>query len=67
MTLLLRINSSSRQTGSHSTAIADHFEASYRRKHPDCRVITRNVADGSIPIIGQKTIEGFYTEPASMT
>ncbi|AMN55539.1 FMN-dependent NADH-azoreductase [Labrenzia sp. CP4] len=47
--------------------MADHFEASYRRKHPDCRVITRNVADGSIPIIGQKTIEGFYTEPASMT
>jgi len=67
MTLLLRINSSSRTTGSHSTAVADHFEACYRRKHPDCRVIARNVADGSIPIIGQKTIEGFYTAPSEMS
>jgi FMN-dependent NADH-azoreductase len=67
MTLLLRINSSSRQTGSHSTAIADHFEDCFRNKHPDCRVLSRHVADGSIPIISQKTIEGFYTPDAAMT
>jgi len=60
MTLLLRINSSSRRDGSHSAAIADHFETCFREKHADCRVITRQVADGSIPLIGQKTIEGFY-------
>jgi len=60
MTQLLRINSSSRLEGSHSSAIADTFEAAFRQKHPGCRVVTRNVADGSIPIIGQKTIEGFY-------
>ena len=60
MTQLLRINSSSRQEGSNSAAIADVFEAEFRQKHPGCRVITRNVADGSIPFIAQKTIEGFY-------
>ena len=60
MIQLLRINSSSRLEGSHSTAIADTFEAAFRQKQPGCRVVTRNVADGSIPIIGQKTIEGFY-------
>ncbi|MEO9530554.1 NAD(P)H-dependent oxidoreductase [Roseibium sp.] len=60
MTQLLRINSSSRLDGSHSAAIADTFEAGFRAKHPGCRVITRNVADGSIPFIAQKTIEGFY-------
>lgn len=67
MTLLLRINSSSRQTGSHSTAVADHFETCFREKHPGCRVISRQVADGSIPIISQETIEGFYTPAESMT
>jgi len=60
MTQLLRINSSSRLEGSHSAAVADVFEAEYRRKHPGCRVVTRNIADGSIPFIGQQTIEGFY-------
>lgn len=60
MTQLLRINSSSRLEGSHSAAVADIFEAEFRRKHPGCRVITRNVADGSIPFIAQETIEGFY-------
>ncbi|GAB4521632.1 MAG: FMN-dependent NADH-azoreductase AzoR1 [Roseibium sp.] len=60
MTQLLRINSSSRLEGSHSAAVADVFEAEFLRKHPGCRVVTRNVANGSIPFIGQKTIEGFY-------
>ncbi|MET1416102.1 NAD(P)H-dependent oxidoreductase [Roseibium sp. HPY-6] len=67
MTLLLRINSSSRQSGSHSTAVADHFETCFREKHPGCRVISRHVADGSIPLISQQTIEGFYTAPTDMT
>ncbi|MES0885067.1 FMN-dependent NADH-azoreductase [Roseibium sp. SCP14] len=67
MTLLLRINSSSRQTGSHSTEIADHFEGCFRNKYPDCRVVNRHVSDGSIPLISQKTIEGFYTPDAAMT
>lgn len=67
MTQLLRINSSSRQDGSHSAAIADAFEAEYLQKHPDCRVVTRNVADGSIPFISQKTIEGFYAPQDTLT
>lgn len=60
MTRLLRINASSRLTGSHSAAIADHFEAAFHEKHPGSDVITRQVADGSIPLVSQKTIEGFY-------
>jgi FMN-dependent NADH-azoreductase len=60
MTQLLRINSSSRLEGSHSAAVADVFEAEYREKNPGTKVITRNVADGSIPFIAQETIEGFY-------
>ncbi|MEP3045437.1 MAG: NAD(P)H-dependent oxidoreductase [Roseibium sp.] len=61
MTQLLRINSSSRLEGSHTAAVADAFETEFRKKHPGYPVITRNVADGSIPFIAQKTIEGFYS------
>ncbi len=60
MTQLLRINSSSRKEGSHTASVADAFEAEFRLKNPGCTVITRDVADGSIPFIAQKTIEGFY-------
>jgi len=67
MTQLLRINSSSRLEGSHSAAVADVFEAEYRQKHPGCIVVTRNVADGSIPFIAQKTIEGFYAPQDTLT
>lgn len=67
MTILLRINSSSRHIGSHSAAVADHFEACFREKNPHCQVITRQVSDGSIPIISQKTIEGFYTPTEAMS
>jgi FMN-dependent NADH-azoreductase len=67
MTLLLRINSSSRRSGSHSSAVADHFETCFREKNPDCKVVARQVADGSIPIISQKTIEGFYTPTDAMS
>ncbi|WP_209000542.1 NAD(P)H-dependent oxidoreductase [Labrenzia sp. DG1229] len=67
MTQLLRINSSSRLEGSHSAAVADACEAEFRQKHPGCRVITRNVADGSIPLIAQKTIEGFYAPQDALT
>ena len=66
MTQLLRINSSSRLAGSHSAAIADAFEAGFRVKHPACTVITRNVADGSIPFIAQSTIEGFYSPQVNL-
>lgn len=67
MTQLLRINSSSRLKDSHSAAVADVFEAEFRRKHPGCNVITRNVADGSIPFIAQNTIEGFYAPQDTLT
>ncbi|WP_428521946.1 FMN-dependent NADH-azoreductase [Roseibium sp.] len=67
MTQLLRINSSSRLAGSHSAAIADAFEAGFRAKHLACTVITRNVADGSIPFIAQSTIEGFYAPQENLS
>ncbi|MBZ0215658.1 MAG: NAD(P)H-dependent oxidoreductase [Fimbriimonadaceae bacterium] len=67
MTILLRINSSSRLTGSHSASIADAAETAWLQANPTGKVITRNVSEGSIPVIAQKTIEGFYALAETMS
>ncbi len=67
MTTLLRIDASSRRDGSYSRSIGDSAEATWRRTHPEGRILRRHVADGSIPLISQDTITGFYTAPADMS
>ncbi|MEM8824026.1 MAG: NAD(P)H-dependent oxidoreductase [Pseudomonadota bacterium] len=62
---LLRIDSSSRQTGSHSRALADSAEAAWRQTHPGGTVTNRDVTDGTIPVISEATIAGFYTPDAA--
>ncbi len=64
---LLRIDSSSRHAGSHSRALADAAEAAWRTAHPGGTITTRDVTDGTIPVIAQDTIAGFYTAPEAMT
>jgi len=67
MPKLLRINSSSRFHGSYTNSIADHATSLWRTANPGAEIITRNVADGSIPLITQQTIEGFYATNDTMT
>lgn len=64
---LLRIDSSSRQDGSHSRALADAAETAWRAANPELTVTTRDVTDGTIPVIASDTITGFYTPPEAMT
>lgn len=64
---LLRIDSSSRHAGSHSRALADAAEAAWRASNPAGTVTNRDVTDGTIPVIAQDTITGFYTAPEVMT
>ncbi len=64
---LLRIDASSRQEGSHSRALADKAEASWRAAHPDGTVTTRDVTDGAIPILSAATTAGFCTSDDAMT
>lgn len=67
MPTLLRIDASSRTDGSHSRFIADRAVAAWRAATPQGVVVERAVADGSIPVLSQETIEGFYTPDADMT
>lgn len=64
---LLRIDSSSRNAGSHSRALADAAETAWRAANPGGTVTARDVTDGTIPVIAQDTITGFYTAPEAMT
>lgn len=61
MKTLLRIDSSSRIEGSHSRELADYFEATWKRSHPNGNVIYRDLARQLVPHIPNSTIEGFYT------
>jgi len=60
MKTLLRIDSSIRPTGSHSRALADHYQARWLAAHPGGRVITRDLARDPVPHLDQSTIEALY-------
>ncbi|SNY94549.1 FMN-dependent NADH-azoreductase [Flagellimonas pacifica] len=61
MKKLLRIDCSSRISGSHSRELADYFEKKWTIVNPDGIVIRRDLAKEPPPHIHNNTIEGFYT------
>lgn len=60
---LLRIDASARQEGSHSRQLADAVEATWLARHPNGRVLRRDLATQPLPHIAAATIQGFYTPP----
>lgn len=64
--VLLRIDTSVRQQGSTSRALADAFEQAWRARHPQGEVHRRDLAVQALPHIDARTIEGFYTAPEAM-
>lgn len=67
MPYILRIDSSSRTTNSHSRRIADDIESTLVASLPNLTVRRRDLADANLPHIANETIEGFYTPPENMT
>jgi FMN-dependent NADH-azoreductase len=59
MRTLLRIDSSARKQGSHSRALADHFQSLWLRAHPGGRVILRDLAQSPVPHLQNSTIAAF--------
>jgi FMN-dependent NADH-azoreductase len=64
---ILRIDASSRGTGSVSRALGDYFEGAWLDRNPRDRVIRRDVAAEPIGHIADRTIAGFYTPPDRLT
>lgn len=67
MSTLLRIDSSSRTTASHSRALGDYFEKTWHARNPNDRVVRRDLVSEPIPHIVDQTILGYYTPTAQLT
>jgi FMN-dependent NADH-azoreductase len=63
MTTLLRIDASSRKTGSQSRRIGDEVAAAIGAGH----TIVRDLADESIPHVTEDMIGAFFGDPAALT
>jgi FMN-dependent NADH-azoreductase len=66
MPTLLRIDASSRLTGSHSRALAEAFEAAWSARFPGGTILRRDLATNPIAHIHETTIAGFYTPPENL-
>ena len=67
MTRLLRIDSSSRTDGSHSSQLADQAEALWRKDNPQGRIVHRHLGRDPIPVLSQETITGFFSPQDTLT
>ncbi len=67
MPTLLRLDSSPREAGSHSRAIADLVEQHLQSITPDLVIKRRDLSITTPASIANETIAGFYTPPEAMT
>jgi FMN-dependent NADH-azoreductase len=65
--VLLRIDASARIDGSHTRRLADAAQAIWLARHPQGKVVRRDLALADVPHIDALTIQGFYTPPDQLT
>ena len=63
MNTLLIINSSPR-SNSVSRRLTRHFAEEWKAKHPDTRVVERDLAADALPFVNESWIQASYTPPA---
>jgi FMN-dependent NADH-azoreductase len=64
MTTLLQINTSIHSRAGHSSRLADRFVASWQARHPDGRVIRRDLAADPVPHLNGERFSAFITPAA---
>lgn len=67
MGILLRIDSSSRTTASHSRALGDYFEKTWHARNPNDHMVRRDLVAEPVPHIVDQTILGYYTPAEQLT
>lgn len=67
MKTILRIDSSSRTTASHSRALGDYFENAWQKRYPGTAVVRRDLVTEPLPHIAEQTIAGYYTPEEQLT
>lgn len=60
MKTLLRIDASAQRAGSHSRALADHYETRWEAAHPRGRIIRRDLAADPLPHLDEATVSVFH-------
>ncbi len=66
MNNLLIINSSPR-SNSVSRRLTRHFAEEWKAKHPDTRVVERDLTANALPFVDEQWIQASYTPPAQQT
>jgi len=67
MPTLLQINTSLFSESGQSTRLANEFVARWKEKHPDGRVIMRDLARDPVPHLTAEAFRGFGAEPGTRT
>jgi FMN-dependent NADH-azoreductase len=66
MTTLLMVNSSPR-SNSISRKLTHQFAKDWKARHPNSRIVERDLSDGTIPYLSESWIEAAYTPEAQRT
>lgn len=60
MRTLLRLDASAQTTQSHSRGLADYYQAQWLTKHPNGKIIARDLVRDPVPHLDEATITVFY-------
>lgn len=67
MSTLLQINASLAGANGQSSRLAQRFVADWQAKHPDGRVITRDLASDPVPHLTAERFQAFLSQPEART
>lgn len=67
MSTLLQINASLAGAGGQSSRLAQRFVADWQAKHPDGRVITRDLSSDPVPHLTAERFQAFLSQPDART
>jgi FMN-dependent NADH-azoreductase len=67
MSTLLQINASLAGANGQSSRLAQRFVADWQAKHPDGRVITRDLANEPVPHLTAERFQAFLSQPEART
>jgi FMN-dependent NADH-azoreductase len=66
-TTLLQINASIHSEGGMSSQLAARFVHAYRERHPDARIVRRDLASETVPHLSAERFGAFLSKPAERT
>jgi len=67
MSILLQINSSLFSDNGNSSTLSNEFVTSWLAKHPDGKVVVRDLAKNPIPHLDASAVTAFFTPTESRT